>query len=206
VWHNLDAGETEQEVALGDSTKPVTRLLQEWRGGDENALERLMPLVYDELRRLAKGYLRSERPDHTLQGTALVNEAYMRLVDMDVTWQDRAHFFAVAARLMRRMLVDHARALRREKRGGGERKLTLDEPLVASPERAPDLLALDEALTRLAAQDERKSQVVELHFFGGMTYDETSEALGISPATVHRELRLAKAWLHRELRADEGEP
>ena len=190
---------------MEESTKPVTRLLRDWRGGDEQALDRLMPLVYDELRRLAKGYLRSERSDHTLQGTALVNEAYMRLVDMDVTWQDRAHFFAVAARLMRRMLVDHARAHRREKRGGGERVLTLDEPLVASQERAPDLLALDEALTQLAAQDERKSQVVELHFFGGMTYDQTAEALSISPATVHRELRLAKAWLHRELREGEDD-
>lgn len=183
--------------------KPVTRLLAEWRGGSQEALDELMPLVYDELRRLAKGYLRSERPDHTLQGTALVNEAYMRLVDMDVSWSDRAHFFAVAARLMRRMLVDHARANRREKRGGGEPKLSIEEPLIASPEREPELLALDEALTRLAEQDPRKSRVVELHFFGGMTYDETAEALGISPATVHRELRMAKAWLHRELDDDD---
>jgi RNA polymerase sigma-70 factor (ECF subfamily) len=181
--------------------KPVTRLLREWRGGREAALEELMPVVYDELRRLAKGYLRGERQDHTLQGTALVNEAYMRLVDMDVSWQDRAHFFAVAARLMRRMLVDHARARGRGKRGGGESAMTLDEPLVASPERAPDLLALDDALSSLTQLDPRKSQIVELHFFGGMTYEETAEALGVSPATVHRELRLAKAWLHHELGA-----
>jgi len=185
--------------------KPVTRLLREWRGGREAALQELMPVVYDELRRLAKGYLRGERQDHTLQGTALVNEAYMRLVDMDVSWQDRAHFFAVAARLMRRMLVDHARARGRGKRGGGESAMTLDEPLVASPERAPDLLALDDALSSLTQLDPRKSQIVELHFFGGMTYEETAEALGISPATVHRELRLAKAWLHHELGAESSE-
>jgi len=186
--------------------KSVTRLLREWRRGRSAALEELMPLVYDELRRLAKGYLRSERKGHTLQGTALVNEAYVRLVDMDVSWQDRAHFFAVAARLMRRMLVDHARSRGRDKRGGGEGAITLDEPFVAAPERAPELLRLDDAMQRLARLDPRKSQVVELHFFGGMTYEETAEALGISPATVHRELRLAKAWLHHEMAGGDPGP
>jgi RNA polymerase sigma factor (TIGR02999 family) len=184
------------------SPKTVTQLLSDWRSGDQQALDQLMPLIYDELRRLAQHYMQSERPDHTLQATALVHEAYLRLVDMDVTWQDRVHFFAVAARLMRRILVDHAKTHRRAKRGSGQ-KITLDEALLVAPEPAPDLVELDDALQRLATFDSRKSQVVELHFFGGLTYDEIAEAVGISPATVHRELRLAKAWLYHELSQEE---
>ena len=146
--------------------------------------------------------MRSERASHTLQATALVNEAYMRLVESEVQWQDRAHFIAVAARLMRRILVDYARSRQAQKRSGGGTNLSLDESGVAAPQRSADLLALDEALTRFAAFDERKSQIVELHFFGGLTYDETAEVLGISAATVDRDLRLAKAWLSRNLQAN----
>ncbi len=183
--------------------KPVTHLLHEWRAGNQEALNQLMPLVYDELRRLAGHYMKSERPSHTLQPTALINEAYIRLVEMEVSWQDRSHFFAVAARLLRRILVDHAKGHRRDKRGGGQVRVTLDEELGAfGPD--PDILALDEAMTRLAAFDERKVRVIEMHFFGGLTYDEMAEALGISQATVHRELRLAKAWLHNELTTKGG--
>ena len=177
----------------------VTQLLGAWRSGDENALAELTPLVYSELRRLAGHYMRSERAGHTLQATAVVNEAFMRMVDMDVPWQDRAHFFAIAARSMRRILVDHAKAHRREKRGGKNTDLTLDEALVVSGEPDPDLVNLDEALQRLEALDERKAQVVELHYFGGLTYDEIAAAMDISAATVHRDLRMAKAWLQNEL-------
>lgn len=177
----------------------VTQLLLEWRGGSQQALDALMPVVYDELRRLAQHYMRSERPEHTLQATALVNEAYLRLVDMKVSWQDRAHFFAVAARLMRRMLVDHARAQHRAKREGGP-KVSLDDALEVSWKPASDLLALDEALDELAKFDQRKSEIVELHFFGGLSNEEVAEALGISRATVQRELRMAKAWLNHELK------
>ena len=156
----------------------VTQILLEWRGGNEEALKQLMPMVYDELRRLAGRYMRSERPGHTLQATALVNEAYIRLVDMKVSWQDRAHFFAVAARLMRRMLVDHARAQHRAKREGGP-KVSLDDALEVSCKPASDLLALDEALEELATFDQRKSEIVELHFFGGLSNEEVAEALGV---------------------------
>ena len=180
-------------------SESVTVLLDAWRSGDSNALEQLTPLVYNELRRLAQRYMRSERAGHTLQATAVVNEAFVKLIDMEVPWQDRAHFFAVAARLMRRILVDHAKAHRRVKRGGPVTTLSLEEALVVGDEPDQDLVALDEALTRLAAFDERKSNIVELHYFGGLTYDEMAEALGISPATVHRDLRMAKAWLHNEL-------
>jgi RNA polymerase sigma-70 factor (ECF subfamily) len=183
----------------------VTQLLLDWRSGNQEAMERLMPLVYDELRRLAKHYMRSERPEHTLQATALVNEAYIRLVDMKVSWQDRAHFFAVAARLMRRLLVDHARAHQRAKRQGDGPKVSLDEAAEVSSTPASNLVALDEALTRMAEFDPRKSEIVELHFFGGLSNDEVAEALGISRATVQRDLRLAKAWLNRELRNAAGE-
>lgn len=183
------------------ASKNVTQLLLDWRGGNEQALERLMPLVYDELRRLAARYMRRERPEHTLQATALVNEAYLRLVDMRVSWQDRAHFFAVAARLMRRLLVDHARAQRRAKREAGGQKVSLDEAVQVSAKPALDLVALDEALTRFATFDPRKAEIVELHFFGGLSNEEVAEALGISRATVQRELRLAKAWLNHELRS-----
>lgn len=170
-----------------------------WRAGDTDARDRLVSEVYPELHRLAERRLRSEEPGHTLQATALIHEAFLRLVDADVQWTSRAHFFAVAAQVMRRILVDHAKARRRVKRGGGATRVSLDEGLLVAPEREPDLLALDEALTQLQAQDERKAAAVELHYFGGLTYDEVAEVLGISPATVHRELRMAKAWLYHEL-------
>jgi len=178
----------------------VTQMLLEWRGGNEDALERLMPMVYDELRRLAGHYMKSERKGHTLQATALVNEAYIRLVDMKVSWQDRAHFFAVAARLMRRMLVDHARAHNRAKREGDAVKVTLGEALEVSSGPASNVLAVDEALTRLAEFDPRKSEILELRYFGGLNNEEVAEALNISRATVQRDLRLAKTWLMRELK------
>jgi RNA polymerase sigma factor (TIGR02999 family) len=177
----------------------VTRLLQQWRGGDHQALDQLMPIVYDELRRLAARCLQAERPGHTLPATALVHEAYLRLMDADIGWQDRAHFYAVAARVVRRILVEYARAHGRQKRGGGEIAVPLDEAVVVGPEASSTVLELDEALRRLAAIDERKSDIIQLLFFGGLTYDEAATALGISPATVHRELKLAKAWLCREL-------
>jgi RNA polymerase sigma factor (TIGR02999 family) len=181
----------------------VTLLLERWRSGDRQALDELMPLVYDELGRLASHYMRSERPSHTLQATALVNEAYLRLAGASVTWQSRAHFFAVAARLLRRILVDHAKAHRREKRGGGGVKVTLNEAVIAPAEAPPDIVALDDALQRLGEIDSRKSRLIELHFFGGLTYAELAETMEISEATVHRELRLAKAWLHHELKGGE---
>jgi len=158
-----------------------------------------MPVVYEQLRKLAARCLRAERPDHTLRATALVHEAYLRLVDADVAWQDRVHFFAVSARLLRRILVDHAKANHRQKRGGGAEKVTLDEALLVGPQSSGGIVELDEALQRLAAHDQRKSELIELLCFGGLTYDEAATALKISPATVHRELKLAKAWLHREL-------
>ena len=170
---------------------PVTQLLTEWRGGRQTALDELIPLVYDELCRIAGGYMRWEKAGHTLEPTAVVNEAYLRLIDADVTWHDRVHFYVVAARLMRRILVDHARAKRREKRGGGEQRVTLDEGRIGEPAGDLDVVELDLALQGLAAFDERKSRLVELHYFGGLNYDESAEALGISAATVHRELRLA---------------
>jgi RNA polymerase sigma-70 factor, ECF subfamily len=177
----------------------VTRLLQEWGNGNKAALGELMPVVYEQLRKLASRCLRAERPDHTLRATALVHEAYLRLVDADVAWQDRVHFFAVSARLLRRILVDHAKANHRQKRGGGAEKVTLDEALLVGPQATGGIVELDEALQRLAAHDRRKSELIELLCFGGLTYDEAATALKISPATVHRELKMAKAWLHREL-------
>lgn len=184
------------------SSKAFTQLLHQWREGDESALQQLMPLVYDELRRLAGHYMKSERRSHTLQATALVNEAYIRLVDMDVLWQDRAHFFAIAARLLRRILVDHAKGLNRSKRGAGKMLVTLNETLLPPIERSTQIIAVDEALQNLASLNQRKAQIVELHYFGGLSYDEMAETLGISTATVHRDLKLAKAWLHNELRKD----
>jgi RNA polymerase sigma factor (TIGR02999 family) len=178
---------------------PVTQLLQEWRSGNQRALEDLIPLVYNQLRALAGRFMQSERPDHTLRATALVNEAYLKLVHADVPWEDRVHFFAVAARVMRRILVDHAKANRRAKRGAGAGKVSLDEALVVSSEPSGGLLELDDAMDRLATFDRRKSDLVELLYFGGLTYDEAAEALKISPATVHRELKLAKAWLYQTL-------
>lgn len=180
-------------------TTEVSRLLLAWRDGDQSALDRLVPLVYDQLHALARRYLRSERPDHTLQTTALLHEAYLRLVGSDVEWEGRGHFLAVAAQTMRRILVDHARARMRSKRGGGAQPVPLDKAQLASPERGEDLVALNEALDRLAAVDERKVQAIELHYFGGLTNEETAKVLGVSEATVYRELRLAKAWLYRDL-------
>jgi RNA polymerase sigma factor (TIGR02999 family) len=180
----------------------VTRLLQEWGGGDKRALDELIPVVYDQLRRLASRCLRAERPDHTLRATALVHEAYLRLVDADVAFQDRVHFFAVSARVLRRILVDHAKERNRQKRGGGAEKIPLDEAVLVGPQATAGIIELDEALERLAQQDPRKSQIVELLFFGGLTYDEAAAALEISPATLHRDLKLAKAWLHKELAQD----
>jgi RNA polymerase sigma factor (TIGR02999 family) len=182
------------------SSPDVTQILQEVSGGDKDAPARLMPLVYDELRRLADHYLRQERPDHTLQPTALVHEAYLKLIDQTrVDWQNRAHFFGVAAQLMRRILVDHARRHRASKRGGLRQKLTLDEAVDYSQPRDLDLVALDDALNALAQMDARQSQIVELRFFGGLTIEETAEALGISPATVKVDWSMAKAWLRREI-------
>jgi RNA polymerase sigma-70 factor, ECF subfamily len=182
------------------SSQNITRLLLDWRAGDQAALDQLAPLVYDELRRLAHRRLRHERPGHTLQTTALVNEAYLRLIDQrEVSWQNRAHFFAVAARLMRRILVDYARSRHYAKRAGEEHKVALEEAAEVSDERGAELIAVDEALQSLAAFDERKSRVVELRFFGGLTIDETAEVLQVSHATIEREWTTARAWLYREL-------
>ncbi len=178
----------------------ISQLLLAWRRGDRTALDRLLPLIYDELHQLARRQMREERPDHTLQTTALVHEAYLRLCGADVAWEGRVHFLAVAAQAMRRVLVDHARARGRAKRGAGAASITLDEGLAPASARGPDLVALDEAIDRLSTFDERKARVIELHYFGGLTYDETGTALGVSAATVDRELRLAKAWLYQELR------
>jgi RNA polymerase sigma factor (TIGR02999 family) len=184
------------------SSHEVTQLLLAWSDGDQTALEKLIPLVYEELHRLARHYMSGERPGHTLQTTALVDEAYLRLVDWkNLRWQNRAHFFGIAAQLMRRILVDHARDHRYAKRGGGARKLSLDEVAVVSQERAADLVALDEALKSLAANDARKSQVVELRFFGGLSIEETAQVMKVSPRTVMRDWRMAKTWLYHELSA-----
>ncbi|HEX6623792.1 MAG TPA: sigma-70 family RNA polymerase sigma factor [Pyrinomonadaceae bacterium] len=181
------------------ATHELTEMLQAWCEGDGEALERLTPVVHEELRRLARRYMSRERPGHTLQTTALVNEAYMRLIDWkNVRWQNRAHFFAVSAQLMRRILVDFAR--RRPRAEGGEvRHVSLDEAMTVSHGRDPDLVALDEALDALAALDPRKSRVVELRFFGGLSVEETAEVLRVAPVTVMREWNKAKLWLHREI-------
>lgn len=176
-------------------------MLLDWgRGSNQEVLSKLMPLIYDELHRLASRYMNKERVDHTLQTTALVHEAYVRLIDQKkVQWQNRAHFVGIAAQLMRRILIDHARGHQYAKRGGGARKVSLDEAPPIAVQKATDLLALDDALKRLAATDPRKSQVVELRFFGGLTIEETAEALKLSPKTVMRDWDVAKAWLYREL-------
>lgn len=178
----------------------VTRLLLRWGGGDRQAFDALAPLVYDELRKMAGRYLRRERADHTLQSTALVHEAYLRLVDQNhVQWQNRAQFFGLAAELIRRILVDHARARQAAKRGGAVVRLTLDEALDAAIPRNLDLVRLDDALKALAEFDPQQARAVELRFFGGLTIEETAEVLGVSTATVKREWTIAKAWLRREL-------
>jgi RNA polymerase sigma factor (TIGR02999 family) len=179
--------------------KAVTQLLKEVGQGNKQAVDDLIPLVYDQLRHLAARCLMAERPGHTLRATALVHEAYLRLAGAETDWQDRLQFYAVAARMMRRILIDHARTHGRQKRGSGAEKVSLDEAILVGEEGSLDLLDLDEALTNLADLDPRKSQIVELLFFGGLTGDECAAALNISPATMHRELKLAKAWLYRAL-------
>ena len=182
------------------STQHVTELLLAWRQGEESALEKLTPVVYEELKRLAHRYMGGERAAHTLQTTALVNEAYLRLIDgKQVNWQNRAHFFAVSARLMRRILVDWARSRQALKRGDQPQRVTLDEALAVSSKHGEDLVALDEALQKLVEVDPRKSQVVEMRFFGGLSVEETAEVLKVSTDTVLRDWRLAKLWLLREL-------
>ena len=179
----------------------VTELLVNWSNGDQEALNKLIPLVYDELHKLARRYLRRERPDHTLQTTALVHEAYLKLVDQrEANWENRVHFFAVAAKLMRRLLVDYARRHCASKRGGDLFKLSLDEALVSSEEKDAELLALDEALDRLEAVDPQQSRVVELRVFSGLSLEETAQAMNISPRTVRREWSMAKAWLHQQIK------
>lgn len=191
------------------SPQEVTEWLIAWSQGDEAALNQLIPLVHEELRRLAKRYMRRERgqrPGHTLQTTALVNEAYLRLIDASqVQWRNRTHFFAISARLMRRILVDYARAHSYAKRGGGAQHIPLDEAAVFTKESAPDLVALDDALDALTRIDERKTRVIELRFFGGLTIEETAEVLKVSPDTVMRDWRLAKSWLMRELSGEKSD-
>jgi RNA polymerase sigma-70 factor (ECF subfamily) len=178
----------------------ITQLLLIWSKGDSAALDQLVPLVYPELKRIARAYMGRENSAHTLQTSALINEAYLRLVNQQaVEWQDRAHFFAVAAQIMRHILVDHARKYRRNKRGGRTEHVPLDEVSVTCEERAAELIALDDALNRLASIDPRKSQIVELRFFGGLTVEETAEVMKLAPITIMREWRAAKAWLGREV-------
>ena len=185
---------------ITSSTHEITELLQAWNRGDDQALEKLTPLVYDELYRAAKRCLSRGRRGDSLQTTALINELYLRVIDMRrVSWQNRAHFFAICARQMRRILTDLFRSGQYLKRGGGAERVSLDTSVVVSPEARRDLLAIDEALNRLAAVDGRKSQVVELRFFGGLSVKETADVLKVSPDTVMRDWKLAKAWLHREL-------
>jgi len=183
----------------------VAALLSEVARGKQGAAEQLIPLVYDELKRLARGYMRRERPDHTLQTTALVHEAYLKLVRQRKTdWQCRSHFFGIAAQMMRRILLDHARGHLRHKRGGSRQTLQLNEALVFSLEQSEDLVRLNEALERLSTIDPRQSKIVELRFFGGLSVEETSGILGVSPKTVKRDWSMAKAWLHGELRGSHG--
>ncbi len=188
------------------SQQEVTRLLADWSGGDEGALKRLIPLVQPELHRLAHHYMSREGAGQTLQTTALLNEAYLRLVDDPTrTWQNRTHFVAVAAQLMRRIMVDHARERRSLKRGGGAPKVPLDDVALVTETRSEELLALDEALERLAGLDPRKSQIVELRYFGGLTVEETAAFLKLSDRTVKREWRMAKVWLYRALSGEEAD-
>jgi RNA polymerase sigma factor (TIGR02999 family) len=188
------------DTVSADSSQPVSELLVRWKHGEQEALQALLPLVYDELRRLAHHHLQAERAEHTLQSTALVHEAYLRLVDQEpLRLDNRAHFFAVASHLMRQILVDHARKHHAAKRGANNLTLTLDEAIALPKKRKLHLVALDDALNGLAALDARQSQIVELRFFGGLSIDETSQVLGVSPATVKREWTTARAWLYREM-------
>jgi RNA polymerase sigma-70 factor, ECF subfamily len=189
------------------SPQDVTELLLDWSNGNQAALDKLMPLVYQELHRLAHQYMARERPEHTLQTSALLNEAYLRLVDQkNVRWQNRAQFFGIAAKLMRQILVDHAKQRHRAKRGGHARQIPLDEAVIVSPDRTAEMMALDEALESLATVDQRKSQILELRFFGGLSIEETAEVLGVSPGTVMRDWTLAKAWLQIEMTRDNQKP
>jgi RNA polymerase sigma factor (TIGR02999 family) len=207
MWEVLYIQGFRRNLMRSPSSQEVTELLSAWSNGDRAALDQLIPLVYDELRQLARRYLARERPDHTLQTTALVNEAYLKLVNArEMRWQNRAHFFAVAAQLMRMILVDYARSRNSAKRWGGAQRVPLDEAMEVTDEGIADLISLDDALASLAAFDERKSKIVELRFFGGLTVEETAEVLKLSDVTVMREWRLAKAWLHRELsKGDSGD-
>ena len=191
-------------TVIMDRAEPeVTNLLIEWRNGNQDAFERLFPLVYDELRKIAKRYMSRESSGHTLQTEALVNEAYLRLVrQQGVDWKNRAHFFAISAQIMRHLLVDHARSHNYAKRGGGAIQISLNEGLAVSKEKSIDLLALDEALSRLEKMDERKNRIVELRYFAGLSSEETAEVLGISEITVKREWLKAKAWLFREITSE----
>ena len=187
------------------SANQVTQLLQLWSGGDERAIDQLIPLVYDELHRMARRYMSAEKPGHTLQATALVNEAYVRLVDgAQASFQNRAHFFAVCAQVMRRILVDWARGRQAQKRGSDQTVLELDEAIAVPAQTGTDLVAIDDALKTLAQQDPRKSQVVELRFFGGLTIPETAAVLKVSDETVNRDWKLAKSWLRRELSREQA--
>lgn len=200
AWYNF--------VHFGGMVTPgeITRLLADWNQGNQAALDRLLPLVYDELHRLAGSYMRQERTDHTLQTTALVNEAYLRLVgQQSPRWETRVHFFAAAAQVMRHILIDYARSRGRAKRGSGVREVSLEDAAVLSEERTEELLAINDALISLAALDPRKGRVFELRYFAGMSVDETAEALRVSPATVARDWRMAKAWLSREICKDTPE-
>ena len=187
------------------SPDEVTQLLLDWSSGDKAALDKLTPLVYEELRRLAHHHMVRERPGHTLQTTAIVNEAYIHLINQrGVKWQNRAHFFGISSRLMRRILTGYARSRQCAKRGGGAHQVSLDEAMVVSEERVAEMAALDDALNSLARIDERKSRIVEMRFFGGLSIEETAEVLGVSPGTVMRDWTMAKAWLRREI-GDEGQ-
>ena len=182
------------------SSENLTRLLVDWGNGDAQALERLVPLVYRDLRRLARRYLRSEPPGHTLQSTALVHEAYLRLIDQRNThWQNRAHFFGISAQLIRRILVDHARARKAGKRGGNAAKIQIDDSVAAHESQGLDLVVLDDCLKTLSGIDPQQARVIELRYFAGLTVEETAEVMHVSPTTVKREWRLARAWLHREI-------
>lgn len=189
----------EQQVMGADRQHDVTELLARWRDGDAQALEQMLPLVYDELRRLARRHLQHEQKGHSLQCTALVHEAYLRMMDQSSKWQNRAHFFGIAAQMMRRVLVDHARSRNAAKRGDGARMVTLDAGIAVPEKHDVDIEALDEALTNLRKLDPRQEKIVELRFFAGLSIEDTSEVLQLSPATVKREWATAKAWLYREL-------
>jgi RNA polymerase sigma-70 factor, ECF subfamily len=199
VWAMGNSEQPARKATQAPDNAHVSRLLRDWGNGDRAALDRLTPIVYEELRRLARRYMRGERPGHSLQTTALVNEAYMRLVDYKgMQWQNRAHFFAVSAQLMRRILVEHARR-HNLKRGGGVRHVSLDDTAIVGGDRAADLVALDDAMDALAGLDARKARVVEMRFFGGLSVEETAEVLKVSSVTVMRDWSTAKAWLYREL-------